>query len=56
MLLPRVLGQWHSGKRGFYKQQTIFFPECLGHALGEEDFFKKNETSSPSVALGEEFF
>jgi hypothetical protein len=39
--LPRVPGQGHSGKRVFIKKQPTFFPECLGQALGEEDFKKK---------------
>jgi hypothetical protein len=29
------------GEEGFLQTQTIFFPECLGHALGEEFFLKK---------------
>jgi hypothetical protein len=43
------------GEEGFSKQQLTSFPECLRLALGEEGF-KKKQISSPSVALGEEFF
>jgi hypothetical protein len=52
--LPRVHGQRHSGKT-FTKKTAVFFPECLVRGTrGRGFFFKKN--SSPSVALGEEFF
>jgi hypothetical protein len=42
------------GEEGFKNITSSFFPECLGQALGEEVFFKKNEMTSPSVALREE--
>jgi hypothetical protein len=41
--------------RSFFSHQLIFFPECLGKALGERILLKK-QNSSPSATLREEGF